>query len=124
MILGRRFFVNPSDSVAIIAANAKDAIPYFANGLGAVARSMPTSAALDRHRSDALIAPLFFKWPRSDVCNLHRVAAEKGLKCFEVPTGWKFFCNVMDNHKYSSLPTLKVAVSINQLILRPLATGE
>lgn len=61
MILGRRFFVNPSDSVAIIAANAKDAIPYFANGLGAVARSMPTSAALDRHRSDALIAPLFFK---------------------------------------------------------------
>lgn len=76
MVLGRRFFVNPSDSVAIIAANAKEAIPYFAEGLGAVARSMPTSAALDR------------------------VAAEKGLKCFEVPTGWKFFCNVMDNHKY------------------------
>ncbi|ELR16875.1 Phosphoglucomutase, putative [Acanthamoeba castellanii str. Neff] len=75
MVLGRRFFVNPSDSVAIIAANAKEAIPYFAEGLGAVARSMPTSAALDR------------------------VAAEKGLKCFEVPTGWKFFCNVMDNHK-------------------------
>lgn len=79
MILGRRFFVNPSDSVAIIAANAKDAIPYFAEGLGAVARSMPTSAALDR------------------------VAADKGLKCYEVPTGWKFFCNVMDNHKYETI---------------------
>lgn len=75
MILGRRFFVNPSDSVAIIAANAQDAIPYFAEGLGAVARSMPTSGALDR------------------------VAAEKGLKLYEVPTGWKFFCNVMDNYK-------------------------
>jgi phosphoglucomutase len=75
MVLGRRFFVNPSDSVAIIAASAQEAIPYFAEGLGAVARSMPTSAALDR------------------------VAAEKGLKCFEVPTGWKFFCNVMDNYK-------------------------
>jgi phosphoglucomutase len=80
MVLGRRFFVNPSDSVAIIAANAKEAIPYFADGLGAVARSMPTSAALDR------------------------VAAEKGLKCFEVPTGWKFFCNVMDNHKCVTQP--------------------
>lgn len=68
MILGKQFFVTPSDSVAIIAANA-DAIPFFrdAGGLKAVARSMPTSAALDR------------------------VAAAKGLKLFEVPTGWKFF---------------------------------
>lgn len=69
MILGKRFFVTPSDSVAIIAANA-DAIPFFAKGLKGVARSMPTSAALDR------------------------VAAAKGLKLFEVPTGWKFFGNV------------------------------
>ena len=48
MILGRRFFVTPSDSVAIIAANAQGAIPYFRSGLKGVARSMPTSAALDR----------------------------------------------------------------------------
>ena len=48
MILGSKFFVTPSDSVAIIAAYAKDAIPYFSKGLKGVARSMPTSAALDR----------------------------------------------------------------------------
>ncbi|KAK6122265.1 hypothetical protein DH2020_043998 [Rehmannia glutinosa] len=60
MILGKRFFVTPSDSVAIIAANAVQAIPYFSGGLKGVARSMPTSAALD------------------------------------VPTGWKFFGNLMD----------------------------
>ncbi|GFS33012.1 phosphoglucomutase/phosphomannomutase family protein [Actinidia rufa] len=47
MILGKRFFVTPSDSVAIIAANAVQAIPYFSGGLKGVARSMPTSAALD-----------------------------------------------------------------------------
>lgn len=48
MILGHKFFVTPSDSVAIIAAYAQDAIPYFKNGLSGIARSMPTSAALDR----------------------------------------------------------------------------
>lgn len=48
MILGAKFFVTPSDSVALIAAYAKDAIPYFGKGLKGVARSMPTSAALDR----------------------------------------------------------------------------
>lgn len=47
MILGKKFFVTPSDSVAILAANAS-AIPYFRNKLKGVARSMPTSAALDR----------------------------------------------------------------------------
>lgn len=72
MILGRRFFVTPSDSVAIIAANAVDAIPYFKAGLKGVARSMPTSAALDV------------------------VAKALKLKFFEVPTGWKFFGNLMD----------------------------
>jgi len=71
MILGKRFFVTPSDSVAIIAANAS-AIPYFSSGLKGVARSMPTSAALDR------------------------VAEKLGVKCYEVPTGWKFFGNLMD----------------------------
>ncbi|KAL9861756.1 putative phosphoglucomutase (alpha-D-glucose-1,6-bisphosphate-dependent) [Arabidopsis thaliana] len=72
MILGKRFFVTPSDSVAIIAANAVGAIPYFSSGLKGVARSMPTSAALDV------------------------VAKNLGLKFFEVPTGWKFFGNLMD----------------------------
>ncbi|XP_047340936.1 phosphoglucomutase, cytoplasmic-like [Impatiens glandulifera] len=72
MILGKRFFVTPSDSVAIIAANAVQAIPYFSGGLKGVARSMPTSAALDV------------------------VANHLNLKFFEVPTGWKFFGNLMD----------------------------
>ncbi|KAL5827924.1 hypothetical protein ACOSQ3_019769 [Xanthoceras sorbifolium] len=72
MILGKRFFVTPSDSVAIIAANAVESIPYFSSGLKGVARSMPTSAALDV------------------------VAKHLNLKFFEVPTGWKFFGNLMD----------------------------
>ncbi|KAL8518348.1 hypothetical protein ACS0TY_009647 [Phlomoides rotata] len=72
MVLGKRFFVTPSDSVAIIAANAVQAIPYFSGGLKGVARSMPTSAALDV------------------------VAKNLNLKFFEVPTGWKFFGNLMD----------------------------
>ncbi|GAB2279969.1 hypothetical protein Dimus_014606 [Dionaea muscipula] len=72
MILGKRFFVTPSDSVAIIAANAVGAIPYFSGGLKGVARSMPTSGALDV------------------------VAKQLNLKFFEVPTGWKFFGNLMD----------------------------
>lgn len=76
MILGSRFFVNPSDSLAVLAANA-DCVPFFtaggSAGLRAVARSMPTSGAVDR------------------------VAAAKGLALFEVPTGWKFFGNLMDS---------------------------
>ena len=71
MILGRKFFVNPSDSVAILAANAT-LVPGYRNGLAGVARSMPTSQALDR------------------------VAAQLGIACYEVPTGWKFFGNLMD----------------------------
>ena len=68
MILGKRFFVTPSDSLAVIAANA-EAVPYFkkAGGLGGAARSMPTSGALDR------------------------VCEAKGVPMFETPTGWKFF---------------------------------
>lgn len=68
MILGRRFFVTPSDSLAVIAANAA-AVPYFARagGLGGAARSMPTSGALDR------------------------VCEKQGIPMFETPTGWKFF---------------------------------
>jgi phosphoglucomutase len=71
MVLGKAFFVTPSDSVAVIAARAAS-IPFFARagGLKGVARSMPTSAALDR------------------------VAAKQGIPLFEVPTGWKFFGNV------------------------------
>ncbi|CAN8072900.1 unnamed protein product [Agarophyton chilense] len=72
MILGRGFFVTPSDSVAVIAAKAVDAIPYFSTGLKGVARSMPTAGALDR------------------------VAKAMGIELHEVPTGWKYFGNLMD----------------------------
>jgi phosphoglucomutase len=71
MILGNHFFVTPSDSLALIAANAK-LIPAYAKGLSGVARSMPTSGAVDR------------------------VAAKLGIDCYETPTGWKFFGNLMD----------------------------
>ena len=71
MILGRHCFVNPSDSLAVLTANATLA-PGYADGLAGVARSMPTSAAADV------------------------VAAELGLPCFETPTGWKFFGNLLD----------------------------
>jgi phosphoglucomutase len=77
MILGDKFFVSPSDSVAMIAANAQAAIPYFKGGLKGVARSMPTGAALDR------------------------VAKALNLPFFETPTGWKFFGNLMDAGKCS-----------------------
>ncbi|MBD2023586.1 alpha-D-glucose phosphate-specific phosphoglucomutase [Leptolyngbya sp. FACHB-711] len=71
MILGRRFFVTPSDSLAVLAANAHR-VPGYRTGLAGVARSMPTSAAVDR------------------------VAAKLGIGCYETPTGWKFFGNLLD----------------------------
>ncbi len=71
MILGQRFFVTPSDSLAVLAANAT-LVPGYARGLSGVARSMPTSAAVDA------------------------VAAKLGIPCFETPTGWKFFGNLLD----------------------------
>jgi phosphoglucomutase len=71
MILGARCFVNPSDSLAVLTANASLA-PGYGNGLAGVARSMPTSAAADV------------------------VAKDLGLPCFETPTGWKFFGNLLD----------------------------
>lgn len=74
MILGRNFFVTPSDSLAVLAANAK-LVPGYSSGLAGVARSMPTSAAVDR------------------------VAAEMGIDCYETPTGWKFFGNLLDADK-------------------------
>ncbi len=76
MILGQRCFVNPSDSLAVLTANATLA-PAYANGLAGVARSMPTSAAVDV------------------------VAKELGIDCFETPTGWKFFGNLLDAGKIS-----------------------
>lgn len=72
MILGRNFYVTPGDSVAIIAEYAPVALPGYRSGLSGVARSMPTSTALDR------------------------VAAGMGIPCYETPTGWKFFGNLMD----------------------------
>jgi phosphoglucomutase len=74
MVLGRHFFVTPSDSLAVILANAALAPGYRARLTG-VARSMPTSQAADR------------------------VAAKLGLNCYETPTGWKFFGNLLDANK-------------------------
>jgi phosphoglucomutase len=71
MVIGKQFFVTPSDSLAVIAANAAVA-PGYAGGLAGIARSMPTSQAPDR------------------------VAADLGIACFETPTGWKFFANLLD----------------------------
>ncbi|MCS6812479.1 MAG: alpha-D-glucose phosphate-specific phosphoglucomutase, partial [Cyanobacteria bacterium] len=71
MILGRKFFVNPSDSLAVLTANA-NLVPAYRNGLAGVARSMPTSQAADQ------------------------VAARLGIDCYETPTGWKFFGNLLD----------------------------
>jgi phosphoglucomutase len=71
MIVGRGVYVTPSDSLAVLAANAHLA-PGYAGGLTGVARSMPTSRAVDR------------------------VAEKLGIACYETPTGWKFFGNLLD----------------------------
>ncbi|CAF0759089.1 unnamed protein product [Brachionus calyciflorus] len=78
MILGKdAFFITPCDSVAVLAANL-NLIPYFQReGIKGFARSMPTSGALDL------------------------VAKDLGMKCFETPTGWKFFGNLMDSNQLS-----------------------
>lgn len=72
MIVGRHCYVSPSDSLAVLTDLAHLA-PGYADGLAGVARSMPTSCAVDR------------------------VAEAKGIGCFETPTGWKFFGNLLDN---------------------------
>lgn len=71
LIIGRNQFVTPSDSLALLAANAHLA-PGYAKGLAGVARSMPTSGAVDL------------------------VAKKLGIACYETPTGWKFFGNLLD----------------------------
>ena len=71
MVMGRGAYVTPSDSLAVLAANAQLA-PGYARGLAGIARSMPTSRAADR------------------------VAEVLGIDCYETPTGWKFFGNLMD----------------------------
>ncbi len=76
MIVGRGIYVTPSDSLAVIAANAHLA-PGYAKGLAGVARSMPTSRALDR------------------------VAQARGMECYATPTGWKFFGNLLDTGRAS-----------------------
>lgn len=74
MIVGRNFVVSPSDSLAVLAAHATR-IPGYKAGLAGVARSMPTSTAIDR------------------------VARKLGLTCHETPTGWKYFGNLLDAGK-------------------------
>ncbi len=71
LVVGKGQFITPSDSLAMLAANAT-LTPGYAGGLKGIARSMPTSAAADR------------------------VAAKLGIKCYETPTGWKFFGNLLD----------------------------
>ncbi|HET7867705.1 MAG TPA: alpha-D-glucose phosphate-specific phosphoglucomutase [Burkholderiaceae bacterium] len=71
LIIGRGLFIAPSDSLAMLAANAHLA-PAYRHGIAGVARSMPTSGAVDR------------------------VAARLNVPCFETPTGWKFFGNLLD----------------------------
>ena len=74
MVLGKDFYVTPSDSLAVLTANAHR-VPGYAKGLSGVARSMPTSQAVDR------------------------VAEAMGIDCYETPTGWKFFGNLLDAGK-------------------------
>jgi phosphoglucomutase len=74
MILGQNFFVNPSDSLAIMAANAH-LLPGYKQGIRGVARSLPTSQAVDK------------------------VAEALGVDCFETPTGWKYFGNLLDDKR-------------------------
>jgi len=76
MILGQDFFVTPSDSLAVMTANITEIKGYKA-GISGVARSMPTSQAADK------------------------VAEKLGLPCYETPTGWKFFGNLLDDNKIS-----------------------
>jgi len=73
MILGSGCFVNPSDSLAVITANTKS-VPGYKDGITGVARSMPTSSAVDN------------------------VARSLNIPCFETPTGWKFFGNLLDSN--------------------------
>ncbi len=74
MVLGKDFYINPCDSLAVLAANAQ-LIPGYSGGIAGIARSMPTSRAADR------------------------VATALGLACYETPTGWKFFGNLLDAGK-------------------------
>lgn len=74
MVLGKGFYINPCDSLAVLAANA-NLVPGYAEGIVGIARSMPTSRAADR------------------------VAQALGIECFETPTGWKFFGNLLDAGK-------------------------
>lgn len=71
MIVGRGMVVTPGDSLALLAEHARE-VPGYSHGLAGVARSMPTSRAVDR------------------------VAAALGIPCFETPTGWRYFCNLLD----------------------------
>jgi phosphoglucomutase len=71
MILGPRFILSPGDSIAVMLAHA-DKLPGYRDGIPGVARSMPTSRAVDR------------------------VAEHLGIPCYETPTGWRYFCNLLE----------------------------
>jgi phosphoglucomutase len=82
MILGSKFFVTPSDSLAIIAANHHLIKQFKQTEFTGAARSMPTSGALDQV-----------------IAHFQQTEKLKNVKLFETPTGWKFFGNLMDAGK-------------------------
>jgi phosphoglucomutase len=94
MILGKHFFVTPSDSLAVLAANSE---VFLKNKIKGVARSMPTSGAVDK------------------------VAEKLNLAIYEVPTGWKFFGNLMDTDRIDlcgeeSFGTGYLIIDVGQII--------
>ncbi len=90
IVLGRNFFVSPSDSLAILTANAH-LVPAYRGGIKGVARSMPTSRAADH------------------------VAKKLGLPYFETPTGWKFFGNLLDENRISLCGEESAGASSNHI---------
>jgi phosphoglucomutase len=90
IVLGRGIYVNPSDSLAVIAANAH-LTPAYPNGIAGVARSMPTSRAADT------------------------VAKALGVPCFETPTGWKYFGNLLDAGRISICGEESAGASSNHI---------
>ena len=99
LIIGRGIFVAPSDSLAMLAANAHLA-PAYRAGIAGVARSMPTSGAVDR------------------------VARALGVPCFETPTGWKYFGNLLDAGQGHAVRRRKCRHRLAAMCARKTASGR
>ena len=90
IILGKQVYIGPSDSLAVLAANA-ELVPAYKSGLQGLARSMPTSRAVDY------------------------VAKQLGLNCFETPTGWKYFGNLLDDARITLCGEESAGTSSNHI---------